>query len=58
MAMHCIHGGECDGCMACQPDPEPIYCDICGKEVETLYKDKDGEIVGCDNCIKQVDPLQ
>lgn len=56
VAMICVYGGECNGCMRCQQDPEPIYCEICGEEVEYLYKNADGEVVGCDNCIKQVDP--
>ena len=57
MAMHCVNGcRECTGCMACYKEPDPIHCDICGEEVEYLYKDKTGNVVGCDNCIKQVDP--
>lgn len=57
MAMICVNGArECDGCMACQKDPDPIYCGICGKEVETIYRDKDGYEVGCNNCIQIVDP--
>lgn len=56
MAMICIRGGECTGCMACHSDPEPVHCEICGKEVEYLYKDKDGDVVGCDNCISKIDP--
>lgn len=57
MAMICVNGcRECDGCMACQHDPEPICCEVCGKEVEHLYKNADGDVVGCDNCIRKVDP--
>ena len=58
MAMICVNGArECTGCMACQPDPEPVYCPVCGEETtEYLYKDKSGDVVGCENCITQVDP--
>lgn len=59
MAYHCIRGkGECDGCMDCRPEPEPIYCDICGAEVEYLYKDINGDVVGCDQCIRKIDPYE
>lgn len=30
-------------------------CPVCGEETDTYYKNKDGEIVGCDNCITAVD---
>lgn len=57
VAMICVNGcRECTGCMQCQADPEPIYCDVCGKEVEHLYKNEAGDVVGCDRCIKVVDP--
>lgn len=36
---------ECD-------EPEPYHCPVCGKLVEEIvYKDRDGDIVGCDRCI-------
>lgn len=57
MAMICVYDGrECDGCMRCQSDPDPIYCEVCGKEVERIYKNADGDVVGCDNCIREIDP--
>lgn len=38
------------------PDPEPLpVCPVCGEETDTFFKDYDGAIVGCDNCIKPVD---
>lgn len=40
------------------PEPPPYtvpVCPICGEETDTLYADKDGEIVGCDNCVHMVD---
>lgn len=35
-------------------DPDPT-CPICGKERETIYKDKDGTEFGCDKCIQTQD---
>lgn len=58
MAMICIRGGECTGCMACQEDEE-YYCPVCGEEVsETVYVSNDGEIVGCENCISTKEPWE
>ncbi len=55
MAMICIHGGECTGCMSCQEE-EKHYCPICGEEVcESVYVSNDNEIVGCENCISERD---
>ena len=36
---------------------EPAYpiCPICGEECETIYKNKDHEIVGCDECIRTIE---
>lgn len=31
--------------------PDPV-CPICGKECETIYADKDGDVFGCDECVK------
>lgn len=30
-------------------------CPICDKDAEKFYKDFWGEVVGCDNCIKEFD---
>ena len=56
MAYQCIRGGgECDGCGECQEKP-PI-CPICGEPVhETVYKNAEGDVVGCENCIERCDP--
>ena len=57
MSMICVKGsGECTGCMACQTDPEPIFCGICGEAVEVIYRDKNGYTLGCNNCVREVDP--
>ena len=36
---------------------EPTYphCPICDGETDTFYKNKDGDIIGCDECVKTVD---
>lgn len=33
-------------------EPEYPICPICGEECETIYKSKDYDIVGCDECIR------
>ena len=32
-------------------DVPDVHCPICGKECDTIYKDKFGDEVGCENCI-------
>lgn len=36
-------------------EPEYPICPVCDQETDTYYKDKHGDIVGCDNCIKTCD---
>lgn len=37
-------------------EPENIpHCPICGKECDTIYRDRDYEIVGCEECITAYD---
>lgn len=31
------------------------YCPVCGKECVTVYRDRDWQIVGCDECITAED---
>ena len=47
---------ECEGCGLCEP--EPSKCPICGAECETVYKDYYGDIIGCNECVKEVDAWQ
>jgi hypothetical protein len=35
-------------------DEEPT-CPICGGECDTIYKDREGEIVGCNECLRAID---
>ena len=37
------------------PTCEPVYCPVCGKDCETIYMDRDGDIFACDRCIKHQD---
>lgn len=30
-------------------------CPVCGEEVDTYLKNREGEIVGCENCVSGVD---
>ena len=36
-------------------EPEYPRCPICGAECETIYRDKDGDIFGCDECVDTKD---
>lgn len=52
MAMVCINGAkECDGCMRCQPSPQP--CPNCDSEEYHIKYIQDGEWIGCDECIDE-----
>lgn len=37
------------------PNYEVPHCPVCGQECETLYRNRYGEIIGCDDCIDAVD---
>lgn len=37
------------------PEPKAPRCPICGAETDTFKKDHYGEIVGCDECVKDID---
>lgn len=38
------------------PEPEENpRCPCCGEECETLYRDRAGLIVGCENCMETLD---
>lgn len=36
-------------------EPQYPHCPICDCETDTFYKNKDGDIVGCDECVTAVD---
>lgn len=40
-----------------EPPPEPKWprCPVCNEETDTFFKNKDGYVVGCDNCIEPYD---
>ena len=61
MALMCINGNrECTGCSACQNERErTYYCPICGEEIfETVFVSDDGEVIGCENCVKTKEPYE
>lgn len=35
--------------------PEPPMCPLCRHRCDTIYRDSDGVIVGCDHCLEVVD---
>ena len=37
------------------PEGSPPICPVCGEETDTFYQDSDGDIVGCDKCVKTID---
>ena len=37
------------------PDYDVTHCPVCGCECEVLYRNRYGEIIGCDDCIDVVD---
>ena len=37
------------------PQPPAPECPACGAETDRLYMDKWGNIVGCPECVKEVD---
>ena len=57
MSYICIKGNkECDGCMACKPNPH-YYCPVCGNEVyETVFVDNDKTVIGCESCAHIMEP--
>ena len=39
-------------------NPYGPICPVCGGECETIYKDINGDIFGCDCCVKQQDAYE
>lgn len=38
-----------------ETDETPVYCPICGSETDTIYTDRDGDAVGCSECVSMWD---
>lgn len=57
MSFPCKFGSDCDGCGRCREEEPVLHCPICGAElmdIDKLYETADGEIFGCENCVKIV----
>lgn len=37
------------------PEYDVPHCPVCGQECEILYRNRYGEIIGCDDCIESID---
>lgn len=37
------------------PDGSTVYCPVCGEACETIYKDKWGNTLGCEECVTPTD---
>lgn len=35
--------------------PKYPHCPVCDSETDIFYKDSMGDVIGCENCISQVD---
>lgn len=40
------------------PEPDEAYCPVCGSACEKFYRSLNGEILGCDECIDEVDAFE
>ena len=60
MAMRCVNGGrECNGCGACFADIPQFICPVCGQVAyESVFVDRDGDIIGCDRCAEIKEPSE
>ncbi len=54
MALVCVTGcRECTGCMVCRETQDEPVCPLCGStRCDYLYR-RDGEIIGCEDCIRR-----
>lgn len=37
------------------PEPKPVYCPICCEEAYKLYRGFWNQIIGCDQCVTEID---
>ena len=37
------------------PEPEPVYCPVCGEDCSEIFFDQSGNVVGCDYCVSKKD---
>lgn len=36
------------------PEQDMPICPECGEECETIYRGRDGQILGCENCVDEL----
>lgn len=55
MALICIYGGECDGCMKCVPNEPTLYCEFCGELLtyNSHYSDENYKAL-CKHCLLEL----
>lgn len=37
------------------PEPPAMICPMCGEETDYYYLDTNGDIIGCEYCVRKVD---
>lgn len=37
------------------PEAKPVYCPVCMEEATRLYRGYWNDIIGCDNCVEEID---
>lgn len=39
-------------------EQQTVFCPICDEECDVIYKDDDGDVLGCESCITQYDAYE
>lgn len=40
------------------PEPDEAYCPVCGSSCGKYFRSLNGEILGCDECVEEVDAFE
>lgn len=40
------------------PEPDEAYCPVCGSTCGKYYRSLNGEILGCDECVEEIDAFE
>jgi hypothetical protein len=35
------------------PEPDAVKCPVCGEECDDIYEDRNGDVCGCDQCMRR-----